>query len=161
MSYDIGTARGVIEMDYNGRGVTQAEADLQGLEKTGGRTGTSMNKVAKGMATGGLIIAAGLAVGVNAAANFEQRLSAIQAVSGATASEMDALSDKALQLGADTSFSAGESAQAMEELVKAGLSVEDVLNGAADATVSLAAAGEIALPEAATIASKFPREMKW
>jgi TP901 family phage tail tape measure protein len=38
-------------------------------------------------------------------------------------------------------------------LVKAGLSVGDVLNGAADATVALAAAGEISLPEAATIAS--------
>jgi TP901 family phage tail tape measure protein len=88
-----------------------------------------------------------------AAANFEQRLSAIKAVSGATEGQMGKLSDKALQLGKDTQFSAGESAQAMEELIKAGLSVGDVLNGAADATVNLAAAGEVSMPEAATIAS--------
>lgn len=153
MSYDIGTARGVIEMEYNGRGVTQAEADLKGLEKGSDRTSRSLNKASNVAGGAGLAIAAGLGVAVNAATNFEQRMSAVEAVSGATASEMDALSDKALQLGKDTAFSATESAQAIEELVKAGLSVEDVLNGAADATVALAAAGEIALPEAATIAS--------
>jgi TP901 family phage tail tape measure protein len=153
MAYDIGTARGVIEMEYNGRGVTQAQQDLQGLEKTGERSGVSMDSAAKNMGKAGLVIAAGLGAGVMAAANFEQRLSAIQAVSGATGDEMASISEKALQLGADTSFSAGEAAVAMEELVKAGLSVDEVLNGAADAAVALAAAGEISLPEAATIAS--------
>src|SRR5678816_735116 len=39
------------------------------------------------------------------------------------------------------------------ELIKAGISVEDTLNGAADATVALAAAGEIDLPQAATISA--------
>ncbi len=153
MAYDIGTARGVIEMEYNGRGVTQAQDDLQGLEDRGQKMGFTLNKAANMAGAGGLAIAGGLAVAVNSAANFEQRLSAIEAVSGATAGEMAKISDKALQLGKDTAFSATESALAMEELVKAGLSVDDVLNGAADAVVALAAAGEIDLPTAATIAS--------
>lgn len=153
MAYDIGTARGVIEMEYNGRGIDEAKKDVEDLGKKGESAGINWDKTAKGMAVAGTTIAGGLAFGVNAAANFEERLSAIQAVSGASAKEMDQLSKKALQLGKDTSFSATESALAMEELVKAGLTTEDVLNGAADATVALAAAGEVDLPTAATIAS--------
>jgi TP901 family phage tail tape measure protein len=41
----------------------------------------------------------------------------------------------------------------MEELVKAGIPIEGVLNGAADATVALAAAGGVALPKAAEISA--------
>ncbi len=101
----------------------------------------------------GAAIAGGLAVAVNSAANFEQRLSAIKAVSGATAGEMDLISEAALRIGAETSFSATEAASAIEELAKAGVSTEDILNGAADAAVSLAAAGEVDLATAASIAS--------
>src|SRR5690349_1329577 len=153
MAYDIGTARGVIKIDYDGKGVKQAQEDVKGLDETGKRSGVSVDKIGTLAGRAGLAIAAGLGAGVAAAANFEQRLSAIGAVSGATSGEMDKIRAKALQLGKDTSFSAGESAQAMEELIKAGLSVDDVLNGAADATVNLAAAGEVDLTTAATIAS--------
>lgn len=153
VAYDIGTARGVIEMEYNGRGVGQARTDLEGLQATGQRTQQQYNDASKTMAKAGLAIGAALAGGVAAAANFEQRMSAVGAVSGASAAELDQLRDKALQLGKDTAFSASESAAAMEELVKAGLSVSDVLNGAADATVALAAAGEVDMATAATIAS--------
>ena len=151
--YDIGTARGVITMDYNGRGIKEAETDLEGLKKSGSNVDTTMKNTGKNFTRAGLAITAGLGLAVNTAASFEQRLSAVQAVSGATSSEMDKISSKALQLGKDTAFSASESAQAMEELVKAGLTVDDVLNGAADATVALAAAGEVDMPTAATIAS--------
>ena len=143
MAYDLGTARGVIEMEYNGRGVEKAKEDIDGLSNKSGDARAATEKLGKHTGRAGLAIAAGLGAGVAAAANFEQRLSAVQAVSGATASDMDKLRDKALQLGKDTAFSASESAQAIEELIKAGLSVEDVLNGAADATVNLAAAGEV------------------
>lgn len=153
MAYDLGTARGVIELDYNGRGVKEAQKDLKGLDADGKRAGMSADEIGSKAGKAGLAIAAGLGAGVAAAASFEHRLSAISAVSGATEAEMESVRKKALQLGKDTAFSAGESAQAMEELIKAGLSVDDVLNGAADATVALAAAGEVDMVEAATIAS--------
>lgn len=153
MAYDIGTARGVIEMQYNGRGIEKAKDDLNSLDDTGKKTGANLNKTANTTGKMGLAIVAGLGLAINSAANFEQRMSAVEAVSGATSAEMDQLSQKALDLGAKTSFSAGEAASAIEELAKAGLSVPEIMNGAADATVALAAAGEIALPEAATIAS--------
>ena len=46
-----------------------------------------------------------------------------------------------------------------EELVKAGVKIPDVMNGAAKATVNLAAAGEIDLPQAAMIASNAMRKV--
>jgi TP901 family phage tail tape measure protein len=104
-----------------------------------------------GVAGAGIV--AGLGVAIKSAADFEKGLSGIQAVSGATTAEMETVRKKALQLGADTAFSASDASQAIEELVKAGISIPDVMNGAADATVALAAAGGVALPEAATIAS--------
>lgn len=153
MSYNLGTAEGVITTSYNGKGVDAAQKDIDGLTKktSAGRSGLKDIGNAAGIA--GLAIAAGFGAAVTAAANFEQRMSAVQAVSGASQAEMDQLSQKALQLGKDTSFSATEAAQAIEELVKSGISVPDVMNGAADAVVALAAAGEIDLPQAAQIAS--------
>lgn len=153
MTFALGTATGRIELEYDGTGVRKAEDDVEGLSGNTEKAMGGINKLGTIAGVAGGAIAAGLAVGVNAAANFEQRMSAIGAVSGASGEDLDKLRNKALQLGKDTQFSASESAQAIEELVKAGLSVGDVMNGAADSVVSLAAAGEIGMPEAATIAS--------
>jgi TP901 family phage tail tape measure protein len=94
-----------------------------------------------------------LAVGgaaLKSASGFEQSLNIMQQVSGATAEQMAALEAQALDLGATTSFSAGDAADAMLELAKAGMSTEQV--GAAIAGVmDLAAAGGLGLADAATI----------
>lgn len=153
MSFALGTATGRIILDYDGSGVANAEKDIGGLQKDSQSTGRALSKVGRVAAIAGVAIAGGLAVAVNSAADFEQRISAVAAVSGATGKELDDLRNKALQLGKDTAFSAGESASAIEELVKAGISVGDVLNGAADATVALAAAGGVDMPTAAGIAA--------
>jgi TP901 family phage tail tape measure protein len=153
MSYNLGTAEGVITTTYNGKGVDAANKDVEKLTKGHMNASQAIDKVGRTSGLAGAAIAAGIGLAINAAANFEQRMSAVQAVSGASASEMDQLSQKAIQLGKDTAFSASDAASAIEELVKAGVSVPDVMNGAADATVALAAAGEISLPKAATIAS--------
>jgi len=88
-----------------------------------------------------------------AATGFEKQLSAIKAVSGATKAEMGQLADTALRIGKDTAFSASQAAGAIEELVKAGIPIKDVLDGAADAAVNLAAAGGVDIPTAAMLAS--------
>lgn len=151
--YNLGTASGEIKVGYDGKGVKQAQADLKGLGKTSANTSEAMNRSALLMAGAGGLIAGGLGVAAKSAMDFEKQISAIGAVSGASEAQLETLRKKALQLGADTSFSASDAALAMEELVKAGLSVEDVMNGAADATVALAAAGGVSLPDAATIAA--------
>jgi TP901 family phage tail tape measure protein len=153
MAYDLGTARGVIELTYNGKGVKQAQDDLAATEKKGLTTSEAMKKTSRATGIAGLAIAGGLGLAVKAAADFEKQMSGIAAVSGAGDKQMDQLRNKALQLGKDTQFSASEAAQGIEELVKAGVSVPDVLNGAADAVTALAAAGGIDLATSATIAS--------
>jgi TP901 family phage tail tape measure protein len=134
-------------------GFGKADAAQDKFTKNNDRAANQLAKVGVGMAAAGLGIAAGFGVAINSAANFEERISAVKAVSGATEAELDKIRQKALQLGSDTKYSATEAALAMEELVKAGLTVDDVLNGAAEATVNLAAAGEIELPRAAEVAA--------
>lgn len=156
-NYSLGSISGKIQIDYDGQGVGKALKDVDGLEKAAASKSKGMQSllgdVGKGATIAGVAIAAGLAVAVNAAADFEKELSGIKAVSGATASEMDLIREAALRIGKDTSFSATEAAKAMAELSKAGISTSDILNGAADATVALAAAGGVDLPTAAEIAA--------
>lgn len=153
--YDLGTARGRITIDGSGaeKGVSDAQQSVDKFTANAAKAGDSLKKTGVMFGTVGIAAVAGLGVAVKASADFEKKISGIAAVSGATEKELDKVRDKALKLGADTVFSAAESAGAMEELIKSGLTVDEVLNGAADATVALAAAGEIDLKDAATIAS--------
>lgn len=100
-----------------------------------------------------LPIAAGFGMAVKTAADFEQGLSNIKAVSGATGDEMKQLKDLSLRMGADTKFSALEAAKGIEELMKAGVSTKDILNGGLSGALSLATAGDLELADAAEIAS--------
>ena len=90
---------------------------------------------------------------VGLAMDFEKSMSGIKAVSGATADEMDGLTKLTLQLGKDTVFSAKEAAVGIEELIKGGVPIADIMNGAARATLNLATAGGVDLASAAEIAS--------
>jgi TP901 family phage tail tape measure protein len=107
-------------------------------------------------------IAAGLGLAVKSAANFEKELSNAKAVSGATSEEMAKLKQAALDMGAKTSFSASEAAQAITELAKGGMTTADVLGGGLKAALDLAAAGELSMGEAAeyVIKSMTPFNMK-
>jgi TP901 family phage tail tape measure protein len=90
---------------------------------------------------------------VKKAMNFEAELSTIQALTGATASEMAKMSALALKMGADTKYNAMEAAQGIEELLKAGLTPATVQAGGLEAALNLATAGGIELASAAEIMS--------
>lgn len=132
-------------------------ADTSDAEAGFARVSSGISSFASGatlaLAGAGLAIGAAGAKAIEAAAGFEQTMSGVKAVSGATQEEMKQLSGLALQLGKDTSFSASEAGKGIEELVKGGLSVQDIMGGAAKATLNLAAAGGVSLPDAATIAA--------
>lgn len=87
---------------------------------------------------------------VRAAADFEATMSTVEALSGATASQMQDLTDKAKQLGATTKFTATESAQAMTFMGMAGWDATQMLNGM-DGVMSLAAASGTDLATTADI----------
>lgn len=158
--YNLGEARGkiVLETDLSGlkdaqKGLDEFQTNSKKVDGSLLSTQDALKKTSNTSLIAGGVIAAGFAVAVKSAGDFEFQMSAIQAVSGATTDEMKQISDAALRIGADTAFSSAEAGQAMEELVKAGISVKDTINGAADATVALAAAGGVDLPTAATIAA--------
>lgn len=140
-------------IEYDENGVRRFNQDMQRAQGSSRSARDVFDDTAGAMAKGGLVIAGGFALAVKSAADFDKQMSAIKAVSGATGAEMNAVREKALQLGADTSFSASEAASAMGELIKAGISTKDVLGGAADAAVALAAAGEVDLKTAAELAA--------
>ena len=149
---DLGTAQGTIRVVWDGSGVAQAKADLAGLGGVADQASAKSDAV--GRALGGLGLAGVAAFGkmVNVAADFEASISNIASVGGKDAIQnIDAIRQTALDLGKDTSFSASEAASGMEELIKAGVPVADVLNGAAAAALDLSAATGVSVPEAATL----------
>lgn len=101
----------------------------------------------------GAAVAAGVALAVSKFAEFDAQMSAVQAATHETEANMDLLRDAAIDAGARTVYSATEAAQAIEELSKAGISTADVLSGALDGALDLAAAGNIAVADAAEIAA--------
>jgi hypothetical protein len=130
----------------------QTEAAAGSLEaKVGGVSGAlstlSPLFLGIGAATAGLFVGA-----ITEAADFEQTMSNVAAVSGATGAEFEDLKQLALEMGAQTAFSAGEAAAGLEELIKGGLSTNDAM-GALKSTLDLAAAGEISVADAASIAA--------
>jgi TP901 family phage tail tape measure protein len=138
-----------------------AASALSGIESAAGRVTGALGSMAATAAKAALAVGALAATGVagmmassiSVAQSFEKQISSVGAVSGATAEQLKELSNLALQLGKDTSFSATEAAQGLEELVKAGVSMADIMGGAAAASLNLAAAGAISVKDAAEIAA--------
>lgn len=153
--YNLGTASGKIEVDGKGAavGFKVAKSAAGSFFSVVDAKVKSVQSLGRKMAAVGTAGTVGFGIAIKAAADFQQQLSGVQAVTGSTGDEMESLRKLALKLGADTVFSAGEAANAIEELAKAGIPVADILNGAADAAVALAAAGGVSIPEAATIAA--------
>jgi len=136
--------------------ISQKMQNLDGItEKAMGNINASLVKMKLGFASmvAGAAIIGALSFPVSKAADFEQQLSSIKAVSGATNAEMATMKSLSLQLGKDTKYSALESAQGIEELIKAGISLDQVVHGGVQGALSLAAAGEIEVADAAEIAS--------
>lgn len=74
--------------------------------------------------------------------DFQQQMSTVSAISGATGSELDALTAKAKEMGATTSFSATEAGKAFEYMAMAGWKSEDMIAGISGIMNLAAASGE-------------------
>lgn len=72
--------------------------------------------------------------------DFEYSMSEVKAISGASASDIELLTEKAKQMGATTKFSASESAAAFKFMAQAGWDTSKMLDGI-EGVMSLAAAG--------------------
>lgn len=132
-------------------GISAAKSSVDSLTSTNQAATGSTDALGVGLAAAGAAGVAGFGSIMSAAGGFESNLNNIQALTGATESELSGLGDKALQIGQDTAFSANEGAQAIAELGKSGIPIPDIMGGAADAVASLAAAGEVDIARAAEV----------
>lgn len=91
-----------------------------------------------GVAGAGAFAAFSLKTGMD----FEAQMSRVQAISGASATELARLTDKAKEMGASTKFSATESAEAMEYMAMAGWKTDQMVAGLPGIMHLAAASGE-------------------
>lgn len=76
---------------------------------------------------------------LDAGMSFEEQMSTVEAISGASGAEMENLSDKAKEIGKNTKFTAEEAGKAFEYMGMAGWKSEQMLDGV-DGVINLAAA---------------------
>lgn len=162
MAFNVGQAVGYLMLDTSGwqRGFTTAQTALKtfqdqtstAMDKLGA-VGSSMTSIGTAMTVGvttPLLGAAAAAVSVGN--EFEAQMSRVQAISGATGDELEQLTDQAMELGAQTSFSASQAAEGMENLASAGFTVNEIMD-AMPGLLDLAASSGADLATASSIAA--------
>lgn len=127
------------------RAGSTARSVASGMENTGRKSAL----IASGMTAAGLAVAAFGVAAVKMAADFDQQMSTVQANTGATSAQMDQLRAAAIEAGASTVYSASDSADAINDLGKAGMSVTDILTGGLSGALNLAASDGMAVGDAA------------
>jgi TP901 family phage tail tape measure protein len=144
--------------------VADLRSELNATARTARRSGGDIDGLSATMAaipTGAVVagttaIAAGIgAIGVasvSAAADFEQSMARVGAVSGATTEELEELEAVAKEMGSTTVFSARQAADGMSFLAMAGFDVNETID-AMPGVLNLAAAGQMELARTSDIAS--------
>ena len=155
-------ARGEIsqsQYDALQREIIETENNLRDLERQADQSAVALQKIAAtgeklktvGSAIEGVgqkllpVTAAvgGIATGaVKVASDFDSAMSQVAAVSGATGKDLEALRDKAREMGSKTKFSASEAAEAMNYMAMAGWKTGDMLSGIEGIMNLAAASGE-------------------
>lgn len=116
-------------------------------EQFGNTSKEAVNQLAAALAAAGVAksvktIADALMGCVDSFAEFQSQMSTVQAISGASGQEMDALAEKARYMGATTAFTAAQAAQALEYMAMAGWKTGDMLGGLEGVMNLTAASGE-------------------
>lgn len=149
MSINVGDAIGYLDLDTSGfkRGFTSALQDLRifqdktaSVSSKAKALGSAFTNVGSAMTkyVTTPIVGVGTAA-VATAAKFESAMSEVAAISGASGKDLEALTEKAKQMGATTKFSASESAAALKYMAMAGWDTKAMLDGI-DGVMQLAAA---------------------
>lgn len=114
------------------------------LSKFSSTAKTALKGVITVASAAGAAVAAIGGYAVKVGSDFEAGMSKVSAISGATGEDLDALTEKAKEMGAKTKFSATEAASAFEYMAMAGWKTEDMLDGI-EGIMNLAAASGVDL----------------
>ncbi|MDW0113760.1 phage tail tape measure protein [Sporosarcina saromensis] len=154
MSKNIGDLKGRITMEASGFKEKMAEARSE-LDKTANSSqnlARDFDAIQKGALIVGGAVIAGIGSSVKVAADFEQSMARVNAISGATEEEFAQLEKTARKLGASTQYSASEAAEGMSYLAMAGFNVNETI-AAMPGVLNLAAAAQVGLGSSADIVS--------
>lgn len=126
----------VIETDLDSSGIEKGLSNLETITVKG-------LKVAAATITGTATALAGVATAAaKTGADFESQMSRVKAISGATGEEFEKLKAQAIELGAETSFSASQAAEGMENLAAAGFTTIETMEAMPGLLDLAAASGE-------------------
>lgn len=152
MSVNVGTAMGYLDLDTSKfkTGLRSALSDLKAFTNDASTSKDKLSAFSSAATSAGRSLTKGLTVplaGIGTAAvavtaKFDQGMSQVQAISGATGDELESLRNKAKEMGAQTKFSANESAEAFNYMAMAGWKTEDMLGGIEGVMNLAAASGE-------------------
>jgi TP901 family phage tail tape measure protein len=132
-----------------GTAAKDAEKSFSGF----GAIGTQLTTIGAGLTTAITLPLAGAgAAATKFYADFEGEMNRVSALGGITGGNLDALKKQALDLGAQTKFSAGEAAGGMAELSAAGFTATQTMQ-AMPAVLNLAAAGQLSIKDASEVAA--------
>ncbi|QTD96964.1 phage tail tape measure protein [Streptomyces cyanogenus] len=139
----------LIARDNASRVFNNVGRSAQRLQTTSERVGAALKK---GL-TIGAIATAGLGASVvQMAGDFEKNMNRVEALSGATGSQLKKLRDQAKDLGRSTQYSASQSADAMAQLATAGLNVNQIY-GSMPSVLALASSEQLDLTRSAEIST--------
>lgn len=128
-----------------------AGRDTQALAAQAGKTGVSLKQMltVAATSTASLAVAKLLKDSISLEAQYSRTMRQVAVAAKAPAAALQDLDDLAMKLGADTVYSAQDAAAAMLELAKGGLSPAQIEAGALKNSLTLAAAGNLELSDAA------------
>ena len=126
----------VIETDLDSSGIEKGLSKLRSITAKGMKAAT-VAITGTAAALGGVAAAA-----IKVGSDFESQMSRVKAISGATGEEFEQLKEQAMQLGADTSFSASQAAEGMENLAAAGFTTSEIMSAMPGLLNLAAASGE-------------------
>ena len=137
-------SRGLLAAARNTQGVTrEMRTATREVVNFKNKASAAVTDAAKKVAALGVAaVGAFAAFSVKTGMDFEAQMSKVQAISGATATEVEALTAKAKEMGATTKFSATESAQALEYMAMAGWKTDQMIGGLPGIMNLAAASGE-------------------
>lgn len=141
----------VLRMDQYERNLRNAERQMNDFSSRMESAGKKMQNVGKKMTTAITLPIAGVAAAATKMGmDFESGMSEVQAISGATAEDLQVLEDRARELAKETKFSATEAADALKYMSLAGWNTKQMYEGL-PAVLDLAAAANMDLARASDI----------
>ncbi|MEV2287472.1 phage tail tape measure protein, partial [Paenibacillus larvae] len=145
-------ARMTLDLKDYANKIKRVHKEMEDTKKKSKKAKESIEKMGKGAAVAGAAMVGGFAAVVKQAADFEQQMSKVKAISGATGEDFQRLNETARHLGATTKFTATQAGEGMEYLALAGWKTNDIIS-AMPGMLDLAAAGALDLGRAADIVS--------